>query len=259
VFLSLPNTLLISRINIAQCIKISYFEDDGDIYNAVTLIMLTENCEILEVLRNEFGVSLTSISWEAARDSTKVLNYYLEKHISVNTFLRNSSVPLQAAIESGSLERVQILHQRGKVNLAMPYPTDHGPNYAEFNGMPPLLHAVEIGSSPIVDYLLEAKVDCQSAGTYKKRNGITPVYLASELGHLDILKSLVHHGADCKSALTEGDDKGKTPLYAATNCRCQTSCEHLKIVEYLHSQDKKQKTSAGLFQQVQVQQLQLHP
>lgn len=104
---------------------------------------------------------------------------------------------LLVAIEDGNARTVKALIEEG-ANIDL--------RDSSF-GKSPLLKAIELNHSEIVQELLDHRADVNQCD----KNGWSPLHRAAEHGNLELVQALLAHGADVK-ALT---NKGITPLMQA--------------------------------------------
>eukprot|EP00931_Biecheleriopsis_adriatica_P101932 TRINITY_DN76980_c0_g1_i1.p1 TRINITY_DN76980_c0_g1~~TRINITY_DN76980_c0_g1_i1.p1 ORF type:complete len:327 (-),score=81.78 TRINITY_DN76980_c0_g1_i1:102-1061(-) len=91
-------------------------------------------------------------------------------------------------------------------------------------GQTPLMKAVNAENLPVVQRLLEWKVNVNATTEGKLRFGKTALLVAAEKNNVDIAEELVKAGAD---ALTQ-DERGHTPLFPAA-FRCNTAMLELLL------------------------------
>jgi hypothetical protein len=139
---------------------------------------------------------VTTLHSAAATGNAAQLKKHIEKKADVNAADENGNMPLKLAVESGSVECVNMLLQAGA-----------NPNAKDSSGSTALMAACQAGFKEIEEALLAAKAD----PAVKNATGMTALHIAAMMRQLDVIEPLIKAHADVNAK----DNDGQTPVVLA--------------------------------------------
>lgn len=151
-----------------------------------------------------------NLHWAAIHGHDHVVKFLLDNGVSPDARGPNSITALLQAVQSGNMNVIQLLIDRGADVECIQWDSY----------WTPLFEAVRSENKDVVAQLLKNTVRVDARGL----NAETPLFIAAQLGNVGIIKLLIDHGANIEAR------KGanfKTPLYEAT------SEGHMKAVKLL--------------------------
>ena len=141
-----------------------------------------DNIEMIEFLIEE-GADITgsegteALCRVARRGSTTILKYLLAEGATINVDARRADNPLNGAIESGNLDTVKLLLEKG-------VPIDYG---VDKNGNS-VMHYAALGGPQVFFYLLDK--GCRT--DLRNKKGETPFISAASAGHTKVVEYFLH-------------------------------------------------------------------
>lgn len=190
------------------------------------------NVEVVKYLVDEKNANLnakstdgsTPLHWAIDSGKLNIVEYLVEKGADISVKDNDGKTPLHNAVQQGKEEIVKFLAEEPGVEEVI--------NTQDGNNGKTLLHyAVEKGNFLIVEHLVRNNANVN----VKDTNGKTPLHLAAAKGNLPIVRLLVRNHAVVDGEDAEDKD-GKTPLDIATENN------KLKIVEFLNNPPKPKKS-----------------
>src|SRR5690606_23814801 len=109
-------------------------------------------------------------------------------------------------------------------------------NSRDSSGTPPLIHAAAIGSTEIVDTLLQAGADINATNTLKQ----TALHWAAVKGNETVARNLIKAGAD----ITLVNDQNETPLEVAKRAPEKTKDAIVTLLESTAEQQASSQAAA---------------